>query len=57
MVVVSEKGEVRFNALANDRDPDHGDTIRVVGLFSLGSSYQDTSGKDAAKRRVSQNPA
>ena len=37
-VVVSEKGEVRFNALANDFDPDLGDTIRVINLFSLGNS-------------------
>ncbi len=38
LVVVSEKGEVRFNALANDFDPDLGDTIRVTNLFSLGNS-------------------
>lgn len=37
-VVVSEKGEVRFNALANDSDPDLTDTIRVVSLHSLGNS-------------------
>jgi VCBS repeat-containing protein len=38
LVAVSEKGEVRFNALANDFDPDLGDTIRVTNLFSLGNS-------------------
>ncbi len=38
LVVVSEKGEVRFDALANDYDPDLGDTIKVVNLFSLGGS-------------------
>lgn len=36
--VVSEKGEVRFNALANDFDPDVNDTIRVISLHSLGNS-------------------
>jgi VCBS repeat-containing protein len=38
VVVVSEKGEVRFDALANDFDPDNGDTIRVSNLFSMGGS-------------------
>jgi len=37
-VVVSEKGLVRFDALANDGDPDVNDTIRVVSLQSLGNS-------------------
>ena len=38
IVIVSEKGEVRFDALANDFDPDQGDVIEVANLFSLGGS-------------------
>jgi VCBS repeat-containing protein len=38
LVWVSEEGHVRFNALANDFDPDTGDTLRVSNLFSLGGS-------------------
>ena len=34
-----------------------GTEVAVAPQAILGSSYQDTSGKDAAKRRVSQNPA
>ncbi len=38
VVEVSEDGEVRFDALANDFDPDSNDTIQVIGVHSLGDS-------------------
>ena len=38
LVWVSEEGNARFNALANDTDPDVNDTLRVTNLFSLGDS-------------------
>ena len=39
LVVVSEDGEGRFDALANDIDPDTNDTLRVTSLHSLGNSH------------------
>ncbi len=38
LVWVSEEGHARFNALANDTDPDANDTLHVANLFSLGGS-------------------
>lgn len=46
LVRVSEDGEVRFDALRNDYDPDLTDSIRAVGIEGLGSEGEKWNNSD-----------